>query len=68
MCSRVRFLIFCLAKTKQNFLYHWFMSLVTRKPVFEIFDQVRHKPACSATEASERLEILGKKLTGLKVV
>ena len=28
------------------------MSHVTRKPVFEIFDQVRLKPACSATEAS----------------
>ena len=28
------------------------MSLVTRKPVFRGFDQVRHKPACAATEAS----------------
>ena len=28
------------------------MSLITRKPVFEIFDQVRLKPACAATEAS----------------
>ena len=27
-------------------------SLVTRKPVFGVCDQVRHKPACSATEVS----------------
>ena len=27
------------------------MSLVTRKPVFGISDQVRHKPASAATEA-----------------
>ena len=29
-----------------------YMSLVTRKPVFRVFDQVRLKPACAATEAS----------------
>ena len=28
------------------------MNLITRKPVFEVCDQVRLKPACSATEAS----------------
>ena len=28
------------------------------KPVFGVFDQVSLKPACSATEASWRLEIL----------
>ena len=28
------------------------MSLVTRKPVFGVCDQVKHKPACAATEAS----------------
>ena len=33
------------------------ISLVTRKPVFGVFDQVRLKPACAATEASKRLEI-----------
>ena len=27
------------------------MSLVTRKPAFGVCDQVRHKPACAATEA-----------------
>ena len=26
------------------------MSLVLRKPVFEVSDQVRHKPGCTATE------------------
>ena len=28
------------------------ISLVTRKPIFGVFDQLRHKPACVATEAS----------------
>ena len=28
-----------------------------RKPVFGVCDQVRHKPACSATQISYRLEI-----------
>ena len=34
------------------------MSLVMRKPVFGVFDQVRLKSVCSATETSYRLEIL----------
>ena len=34
------------------------MSPITRKPVFGVCDQVRHKPACPATEASQSLEIL----------
>ena len=34
------------------------MSLVTRKPVFGVSDNVRLKPACSATETSYSLEIL----------
>ena len=34
-----------------------YMSLVTRKPVFGVCDQVRLKPACRATEARQRLEI-----------
>ena len=28
------------------------LSLLTRKPVFGVFDQLRLKPACAATEAS----------------
>ena len=32
-------------------------SLITRKPVFRVFDRVRHKPPWTATEASQRLEI-----------
>ena len=28
----------------------WKMSLVVRNPVFGVFDQVRHKPGCAATE------------------
>ena len=33
------------------------MRLIMRKPVFGVSDQVRLKPACSATEASQSLEI-----------
>ena len=33
------------------------MSLVTKKPVFGVSNQVRHKPACAATEASQGIEI-----------
>ena len=36
--------------------HHSDMSHVTRKPVFGVFNQVRLKPACSATEASLRLD------------
>ena len=32
------------------------MSLVRRKHVFGVSDQVSHKPACAATEVSWRLE------------
>ena len=34
------------------------MSLVMRKLVFWVSDQVRHKPDCTATEDGERLEIV----------
>ena len=37
---------------------HRYMSHVTREPIFGVFDQVRLKPACSATETSYSLEIL----------
>ena len=33
------------------------LSLVVRKPVFGVSDQVRHKPGCTATEDGMRLEI-----------
>ena len=33
------------------------MSLVVRKPVFGVSDQVRHKPGCTAIEDGLRLEI-----------
>ena len=41
------------------------MSLVTRKLVFEVSDLVRHKPACTATEASKRLESSDKTTRGI---
>ena len=34
------------------------MSLVVRKPIFGVSDQVRHVPGCTATEDGKRLEIL----------
>ena len=33
------------------------MSLITTKPVFKVCEQVRHKPACTTTESTYRLEI-----------
>ena len=33
------------------------MSLVVRKPVFGVSDQVRHKPGCTTTEDGWTLEI-----------
>ena len=33
------------------------MSLVVRKPVFGVSDQVRYKSGCTATEDGQRLEI-----------
>ena len=41
------------------------MSLVTRKPVFGVFDQVIHKPACAATETSYSLEMLDMEIRGI---
>ena len=45
------------------------MSLVLRKPVFGVSDQVRHKPGCTATEDGQRLEIsdIGSRGTVLSV-
>ena len=40
-------------------------SHITRKPVFGVFDQVRLKPACSATETSQSLEILDLSSIGI---
>ena len=33
------------------------MSRIMRKPVFGVYDQVRHKPGCTATEDGYMLEI-----------
>ena len=39
----------CVLKGRHHvFVYE--MSLVVRKPVFGVSDQVRHKPGCTATE------------------
>ena len=44
---------------------HVYMSLVTRKPIFVVCDQVRHKPACAAKEARLRLVILDIETRGI---
>ena len=41
------------------------LSLVTRKPVFGVCDQVRHERACVATEATQRLEISDLETRGI---
>ena len=58
-----RELIFLLLNT------HHYLSLVVRKPVFGVSDQVRHKPGCAATEDGLRLKIsdLGRRGTVLSV-
>ena len=38
-------------------VFFTYLSLVVRKPVFGNFDQVQHKPGCTATEDGKRLEI-----------
>ena len=39
-------------------IYHlYYMSLIVRKPVFRVSDQVPHKPVCTATEDDYMLEI-----------
>ena len=36
-----------------------------RKPAFEVADQVRHKPGCTATDTGKRLETSDYKVEGL---
>ena len=43
------------------------MSLVVRKPVFGVSDQVRHKPGCTVTEDGQMLEILDLGSKGIVV-
>ena len=38
-------------------IIHHYMSLVVRKPVLGVSDQVRHKLGCAVTEDGKRLEI-----------
>ena len=41
------------------------MSLVVRKQVFRVSDQVRHKPGCTATEDGYKLEIMDLESRGI---
>ena len=42
-----------------------YLSLVVRKPVFGVSDQVRHKLGCTTTEDGYRLEFWTQKVEGL---
>ena len=43
------------------------MSHDVRKPVFGVFDQVRHKPGCTATEDGWKLQISDLERRGIVV-
>ena len=45
-------------KYTPNLFHYHYMSLIMRKPVFGVSDQVPHKPGCTATEDGQRLQIL----------
>ena len=42
---------------KSYFFAKNIMSLVVRKPIFEVFDLVPHKPCCTTTQDGQRHEI-----------
>ena len=43
-------IVWTLSQLCQSLLFLCYMSLVVRKPVFGVSDQVRHKPGCTVTE------------------
>ena len=45
LCQKIHILIFRLGTTSNRY-----MSLVVRKPVFGVSDQVLHNPGCTAIE------------------
>ena len=53
------YIVFVFQFLQHDNMSHFYMSLVPRKPVFGVSDQVRYKPSCTATEdtCSQRLEI-----------
>ena len=57
--EKTRLLHMCGKRLLRAFVFKCLdsMSLVVRKPVFVVSDQVRHKPGCTATEDGQRLEI-----------
>ena len=55
ICSQTR--ICCQTRYRLPYAARY-MDLVTRKPVFDVFDQVMFKAACSAKETSYNIEIL----------
>ena len=45
---KLKQILFCFHQLQLDSV--WQMSLVVRKPVFGVSDQVRHKPGCAATK------------------
>ena len=48
---------YCSTRSGDYISPHYEMSLVVRKPVFGVFDQVPHKPGFTIIEDDKRLEI-----------
>ena len=70
LCMLIKFFLMVsprttLVKGYSTQIYQQHLSLVTRKPVFRVCDQVRHKPVCAATEARQRLEISDVETRGI---
>ena len=59
LCGHTGWFVFNLVSNPVDKAYkgHANMSLFVRKPVFEVSNQVPHKPGCTATEDGWRLEI-----------
>ena len=50
---------------KSNQLFLTYLSLVVRKPVFRVSDDVGHKPGCTVTEHGSGLEISDLRSRGI---
>ena len=53
------------SRLQHNYNEFSYLSLVMRKPVFGVSDQVQYKPGCTATEDGYRLEISNLESRGI---
>ena len=61
------FFIEVWSKSSSETWFEVYVSLVTRKPVFGVFEHVRLKPVCSVKEASYNHEITNIETRGIKL-